>query len=102
MQEEGFVKVVFLIDGMLVLEVGIEVGDFIIYVDGESVLGLILDEVVDMMCGFVGFEIIIIIVCEGEIELFDVFIICDMIKLMVVCLCIEGDSIVLCVIIFND
>lgn len=47
-QEEGFVKVVSPIDGTPAEEAGIEAGDFITHVDGASVLGLTLDEAVDL------------------------------------------------------
>ena len=57
-QEEGFVKVVSPIDGTPADDAGLEAGDFITHVDGESVLGLTLDEAVDMMRGPVGSEII--------------------------------------------
>ena len=43
-QEEGFVKVVSPIDGTPADQAGIEAGDFITHVDGESVLGLGLDQ----------------------------------------------------------
>ncbi|MEM7320427.1 MAG: PDZ domain-containing protein, partial [Pseudomonadota bacterium] len=39
-QEEGFVKVVSPIDGTPADEAGVEAGDFITHVDGESLLGL--------------------------------------------------------------
>jgi carboxyl-terminal processing protease len=45
-QEEGFVKVVSPIDDTPADEAGIEAGDFITHVDGESVLGLTLDDAV--------------------------------------------------------
>ncbi len=45
-QEEGFVKVVSPIDDTPADRAGIEAGDFITHVDGESVLGLGLDEAV--------------------------------------------------------
>ena len=101
-QEEGFVKVVSPIDGTPASEAGIEAGDFITHVDGESVLGLTLDEAVDMMRGPVGSEIIITIAREGETEPFDVSIIRDTIKLTAVRSRTEGDSIVLRVTTFND
>lgn len=53
-QEEGFVKVVSPIDGTPADAAGIEAGDFITHVDGESLLGLTLDQSVDMMRGPVG------------------------------------------------
>jgi len=73
-QEEGFVKVVSPIDDTPADEAGIEAGDFITHVDGESILGLNLDEAVEMMRGPVGSEIIITVVREGETEPFDVSI----------------------------
>ena len=83
-QEEGFVKVVSPIDGTPADEAGVEAGDFITHVNGESVLGLTLDEAVEMMRGPVGSEILITIVREGETEPFDISIIRDTIKLTAV------------------
>ncbi|MEC9103694.1 MAG: PDZ domain-containing protein, partial [Pseudomonadota bacterium] len=73
-QEEGFVKVVSPMDGTPAFEAGIEAGDFITHVDGESLLGLNLDEAVDLMRGPVGSEIVVTVVREGEAEPFDVSI----------------------------
>ncbi|MEL7211420.1 MAG: S41 family peptidase [Pseudomonadota bacterium] len=101
-QEEGFVKVVSPIDGTPADQAGIEAGDFITHVDGESVLGLNLDEAVDMMRGPVGSEIIITVVREGEVEPFDVTIVRDTIKLTAVRTRTEGDTVVLRVTTFND
>ncbi len=101
-QEDGFVKVVSPIDGTPADEAGIEAGDFITHVDGESMLGLNLDEAVEMMRGPVGSEIIITIVREGVDEPFDVSIIRDTIKLTAVRTRIEGETVVLRVTTFND
>lgn len=101
-QEEGFVKVVSPIDGTPAEEAGIEAGDFITHVDGASVLGLTLDEAVDMMRGPVGSEIIITVVREGEAEPFDVSIIRDTIKLTAVRTRLQGEAVVLRVTTFND
>lgn len=101
-QEEGFVKVVSPIDGTPADEAGVEAGDFITHVDGESVLGLTLDEAVEMMRGPVGSEILITIVREGEVEPFDVSIIRDTIKLTAVRTRTQGDTVVLRVTTFND
>ncbi|MHA6264079.1 S41 family peptidase [Arenibacterium sp. CAU 1754] len=101
-QEEGFVKVVSPIDGTPADEAGIEAGDFITHVDGESVLGLTLDKAVELMRGPVGSEIIITVVREGEDEPFDVSIIRDTIKLTAVRSRTEGDTVVLRVTTFND
>ena len=101
-QEEGFVKVVSPIDGTPADKAGIEAGDFITHVDGDSVLGLTLDEAVGMMRGVVGSEIIITVAREGETEPFDVTIIRDTIKLTAVRTRVEGQSVVLRVTTFND
>ncbi len=101
-QEDGFVKVVSPIDGTPAETAGIEAGDFITHVDGESVLGLTLDEAVEMMRGPVGSEIVITVVREGEAEPFDVSIVRDTIKLTAVRVRTEQQSVVLRVTTFND
>ena len=101
-QEDGFVKVVSPIDGTPADEAGIEAGDFITHVDGESLLGLVLDEAVDLMRGPVGSDIVITVVREGEGEPFDVTITRDTIELTVVRSRTEGDSVVLRLSTFND
>lgn len=101
-QEEGFVKVVSPIDGTPADAAGIEAGDFITHVDGESMLGLTLDTAVEKMRGPVGSEIVITVVREGESEPFDVSIIRDTIELQAVRARAEGDTVVLRVTTFND
>jgi carboxyl-terminal processing protease len=101
-QEEGFVKVVSPIDGTPADEAGIEAGDFITHVDGESTLGLTLDQAVDMMRGPVGSEIVITVVREGETEPFDVSIIRDTIQLTAVRARTEQNTVVMRVTTFND
>ena len=101
-QEDGFVKVVSPIDGTPADEAGIEAGDFITHVDGESVLGLALDGAVELMRGPVGSEIVITVVREGEEEPFDVTIIRDTIKLTAVRTRTEGNTVVLRVTTFNE
>src|SRR6056297_364542 len=100
-QEEGFVKVVSPIDGTPADNAGIEAGDFITHVDGESVLGLNLNEAVDLMRGPVGSEIIVTVVREGE-DPFDVSIIRDTIELTAVRARTEQNTVVLRVTTFND
>jgi carboxyl-terminal processing protease len=101
-QEDGFVKVVSPMDGTPADQAGIEAGDFITHVDGASVLGLTLDEAVDLMRGPVGSEILITVVREGSPEPFDVSIIRDTIKLTAVRARAEQDAVVLRVTTFND
>ena len=101
-QEDGFVKVVSPIDDTPASEAGIEAGDFITHVNQESLLGLTLDDAVEMMRGPVGSEIIITVVREGEPEPFDVSIVRDTIQLTAVRARTEGDSVVLRVTTFNE
>ncbi len=101
-QEEGFVKVVAPMDGTPAAEAGIEAGDYITHVDGESVLGLTLDKAVDLMRGPVGSEIEITVVREGETEPFDVKLTRDTIKLNAVRAHRDEDIVVLRITTFND
>ncbi|MEM9845592.1 MAG: S41 family peptidase, partial [Pseudomonadota bacterium] len=66
------------------------------------VLGLTLDEAVEMMRGPVGSEIVITVVREGETEPFDISIIRDTIKLTAVRARTEQESVILRVTTFND
>ena len=101
-QEEGYVKVVSPIDGTPADAAGVLAGDYITAVDGESVLGLTLDDAVELMRGPVGSEIIITIVREGEVEPLEVSIVRDTIKLTAVRHRTEGNAVVLRVTTFND
>ena len=94
-QENGFIKVVSPIDDTPADNAGIEAGDFITKVDGESTLGKTLDEAVDKMRGPVGSEIIITVVREGVDEPFDVSIIRDTIEIKAVKARSEGKTVVL-------
>ncbi len=101
-QEEGFVKVVSPMDDSPADAAGIEAGDYITHVNSESILGLALDEAVEMMRGPVGSEIIITVVREGVEEPFDVSIIRDTIKLTAVRSRVVGSTVVLRISTFND
>ena len=101
-QEEGFIKVVSPIDGTPAAEAGMQSGDFITHVNGESVLGLTLDQAVDMMRGEVGSEILITVVRKDVPDPFDVSIIRDVIKLTAVKGRLEGHTAVLRVTTFNE
>ncbi len=101
-QEEGFIKVVSPMDGTPADQAGILAGDFITHVNGESVLGLPLDEAVELMRGPVGSEIIITVVREGVADPFDVSLIRDTIKLVAVRSRVVGDTVVLRITTFND
>lgn len=101
-QEDGFVKVVAPMEGTPADKAGIQAGDFITHVNGESVQGLMLDEAVDMMRGEVGSEIIVTVVREGVDEPFDVSIIRDTIKVTAVRSRVVGKTVVLKINTFND
>ncbi|MBO6519620.1 MAG: S41 family peptidase [Rhodospirillales bacterium] len=71
--EAGFVKVISPIDDTPAFRAGIEAGDLITHLDGESVQGLTLAQAVDRMRGKVGSDIRLTVVREGR-EPFDVTI----------------------------
>ena len=101
-QENGFVKVVSPIDDTPADAAGVMAGDFITQVDGESTLGMSLDEAVDLMRGEIGSEIVITIVREGTDEPFDITIVRDKIKVKAARGRLEGDSVVLRLTTFSD
>ncbi|MDO5703607.1 MAG: S41 family peptidase [Paracoccus sp. (in: a-proteobacteria)] len=101
-QEDGIVKVVSPIDDTPAAKAGVKSGDFITHVNGESLMGLSVDQAVDRMRGPVGSEVTITILRQGEQEPFDLTMTRDTIKLTVVRSQTEGDAIVLRVSTFND
>jgi carboxyl-terminal processing protease len=101
-QEEGFVKVVSPIDGTPAAQAGLKSGDFITHVNGESVLGLTLDQAVELMRGPVGSEIVVTIARQGTDQPFDVTIVRDTIKLTAVKTRLEGSTVVARITTFND
>ncbi|EEW26886.1 carboxyl-terminal protease [Rhodobacter ferrooxidans] len=101
-QEEGFIKVVSPIDDTPAAAAGIQSGDFITHVNGESVLGLTLDAAVDKMRGEVGSEIIITVVRKDVADPFDVSIIRDVIKLTAAKSRVVGNTVVVRLTTFND
>ncbi|MEM1383375.1 MAG: S41 family peptidase [Pseudomonadota bacterium] len=100
--ENGFVKVVAPIDETPAANAGLEAGDFITHIDGESVLGLTLSEAVERMRGPVGSEILITINRDGAEEPFDVSIVRDTIKIRAVRTRTEGNVGVLRITTFNE
>lgn len=78
--ENGFVKVVSPIDDTPASKAGMQPEDFIIAIDGESVLGKNLSEAVDVLRGPIGSEVTIT-VQRGQAEPFEVTIIRDEIKI---------------------
>lgn len=101
-QEDGMIKVVTPMDGTPADKAGVEPGDLITHVDGESLMGLTLGQAVDLMRGPVGSEIIITIMRDGVSEPFDLSIIRDTIRLQAVRVRTEGQNIILRVTTFNE
>jgi carboxyl-terminal processing protease len=100
--ENGFVKVVSPIDDTPAFRAGIQSGDFITHIDGESVLGMNLNDAVDKMRGPVGSEIRITVVREGVDEPFEIAIVRETIKIRASRSRTEGDVIVVRVTTFNE
>jgi len=101
-QEDGFVKVVTPMDDTPAAQAGMQAGDFITHLDGESLLGLTLDQAVERLRGPVGSEIIITVVRDGVDEPFDVSIIRDTIEMRAVRSRTEEDVVVLRVGAFTE
>ena len=101
-QQDGFVRVIAPIDDTPAAQAGVQPGDLITHVDGESLMGLTLQQAVEKMRGPVGSEIVITIVREGVNEPFDLSIIRDTIRIQAVRTRTEGDIVVLRVTTFNE
>jgi carboxyl-terminal processing protease len=101
-QENGLVKVVSPIEGTPADRAGVQPGDFITAVDGESVMGLTLDEAVDLMRGPVGSDITITLQREGTADPFDVKITRETITISPVKSRLEDGVIVLRLTTFNE
>jgi len=101
-QEEGVVKVVSPIDGSPAAAAGIMTGDYITQVNGESVVGLTIDQAVDKMRGPVGSEITITIARKGTDQPFDVTLTRDTIKIAAVKAKVEDSTVVLRITTFSD
>ena len=99
--EDGLVKVVSPIDDTPAFRAGIQSGDFIIEIDGESVIGMSLGDAVDRMRGKINTEIIITVLREND-EPFEVKIIRDRIKIQSVRARKEGNAAYLRITSFNE
>lgn len=101
-QERGLVKVISPIDDTPAFRAGVEAGDLVSHVDGESLMGKTLKEAVDLMRGPIGTEVTITIVREGADDPFDVEITRDTIKIASVRARTERDVIVLRISSFTE
>jgi carboxyl-terminal processing protease len=101
-QENGFVKVVSPIEDTPADRAGVQPGDLISAVDGESVLGLTLNEAVDLMRGPVGSDITITVTREGTDEPFDIEITRETITVSPVKSRLEDGVVVIRLATFNE
>jgi carboxyl-terminal processing protease len=100
--EDGVVRVVSPIDDTPAQRAGIQAGDYITAVDGESILGLTVNEAVRRMRGQAGTTITITIAREGT-DPFDVTLTREIINVRAVTARIEGGDIgVIRVSTFNE
>jgi len=90
--ENGLVKVVSPIDETPAARAGLRPGDFITHLNGESLMGLQLNEAVEKMRGPVNSEVKLTVRREGR-EPFDVAITRAVIKIQSVRSRVEGDDI---------
>ena len=101
-QEDGWVKVISPMDGTPAEAAGVMAGDFITAVDGESLMGLTLDDSIARLKGPAGSEVVITIAREGATEPLEISIVRDMIELTAARARLEGNSVVLRVTTFSD
>ncbi|MFZ5757360.1 MAG: S41 family peptidase [Pseudomonadota bacterium] len=78
---ENFLKVVSPIDDTPASRAGLQPGDFIVKIDGESVKGVSLSEAVERMRGKVGSAVVLTIMREGRDKPFEVSLVREKIKM---------------------
>jgi len=99
--ENGLVKVVSPIDDTPAYRAGLKPGDYISHLDGEPIMGMTLDEAVDLMRGEVGTDITLTIQRIDE-DAFDVTLTRAVIKIDSVRSRLEGDIGYLRITTFNQ
>jgi carboxyl-terminal processing protease len=99
--DKGFIKIISPIDDTPAFKAGIQAGDYITHLNGESVVDMNLKEAIDIMRGEVGTSITITII-RGSEEPFDVELIRDTIKMASVKHRVLNDVGVLRVSTFNE
>ena len=79
-QDRGYVTIIAPIDGSPAEAAGLEAGDVILKIDGESVRDLPVNKSVELMRGPTGSEVLLTIGRRGVADPFDVSVIRDIIK----------------------
>ena len=90
--EEGLVRVVSPIDGTPAARAGIQAGDFLTAINGQSIVGLTLNEAVRQMRGQAGTQITVTVARENT-EPFDVTLTREIINVRAVTARVEGGDI---------
>lgn len=90
--EDGIVRVVSPIDGTPAARAGIQAGDYLTAIDGESIVGLTLNEAVRRMRGQSGTSIVVTVAREGT-DPFDVTLTREIINVRAVTARIEGGDV---------
>ena len=89
--EDGYIKVVSPMDDTPAARAGIESGDLITKIDGNSVKGMPLDKAIDNMRGEPGSKIVLTIVRKGRDDPFDLTLIRDVIHVKSVRASLQDD-----------
>ena len=80
-QDRGYITIIAPIDGSPAEAAGLEAGDVILKIDGESIRDLPVNKSVEMMRGPTGSEVLLNIGRRGVADPFDVTVIRDIIKM---------------------
>jgi carboxyl-terminal processing protease len=99
--EEGVVRVVSPIDGTPAARAGIQAGDFLTAIDGESIVGLTLNDAVRRMRGESGTQIVVTVAREGT-EPFDVTLTREIINVRAVTARVDGEIGIIRISTFNE
>ncbi|MCZ6603897.1 MAG: S41 family peptidase [Alphaproteobacteria bacterium] len=99
--EQGLVRVISPIDDTPAARAGVEAGDYITHLDGTPILGMTLNEAIDLMRGPVNTDIVITLRREGR-EAFDVVITRAVIRIQSARSRIEGNVAYLRITSFNE
>ena len=99
--EEGVVRVVSPIDGTPAARAGIQAGDYLTAIDGESIVGLTLNDAVRRMRGEAGSSLTVTVAREGT-DPFDVTLQREIINVRAVTARVDGDVGIIRISTFNE